>query len=53
MDICEYTDIICPVCKRDKKLEEKGRALSYELGEWVHIVACDDCQVVIYLPCED
>jgi len=53
MDVCEYKDVICPVCKRDDGLEEKGRALNYELGEWIHIVVCDNCRVAIYLPCGD
>jgi len=52
MDICEYTNVICPVCKRDDKLEEKDPRLN-GFGGWLHVITCRECGTIIHLPCGD
>jgi len=52
MDICEYADVICPVCKQDDGLEEMSKVLSHP-GYHTHIVVCKYCGVLIHFPCED
>jgi len=52
MDICEYKDVICPVCKRDDGLQEISKPRNYP-GYYMHIVVCKNCEVLIHLPCED
>jgi len=51
MKVCEYNDIICPVCKSDKNLKETDTTLVGMLP--YHKIICLWCNTIVFVPCED